>query len=34
MVSLLTLLDEIATTLDDVAAMSKVAMQKTSGHYV
>jgi predicted DNA repair protein MutK len=30
MVSLLTLLDEIATTLDDVAAMSKVAMQKTS----
>ena len=30
MVSLLTLLDDIATTLDDVAVMSKVAMQKTS----
>lgn len=30
MVSLLTLLDDIAATLDDVAVMSKVAMQKTS----
>lgn len=30
MVNLLTLLDDIATTLDDVAVMSKVAMKKTS----
>ena len=30
MVNLLTLLDDIASTLDDVAAMSKVAMHKTS----
>lgn len=30
MVSLLTLLDDIASTLDDVSAMSKVALQKTS----
>ncbi|MCR9204594.1 MAG: DUF808 domain-containing protein [Halobacteriovoraceae bacterium] len=30
MLSLLTLLDDIATTLDDVAAMTKVALHKTS----
>ncbi|MFM6929371.1 MAG: DUF808 family protein, partial [Bdellovibrio sp.] len=30
MLSLLTLLDDIATTLDDVAVMTKVAMTKTS----
>ena len=30
MFSLLTLLDDVATTLDDVAAMTKVAMGKTS----
>ena len=29
--SLLTLLDDIATILDDVAAMSKVAARKTAG---
>ncbi|MCE2984217.1 MAG: DUF808 family protein, partial [Burkholderiales bacterium] len=29
--SLLTLIDDIATLLDDVAAMSKVAVKKTAG---
>ncbi|NDD05017.1 MAG: DUF808 family protein, partial [Proteobacteria bacterium] len=30
-ISLLTLIDDIATTLDDVAAMTKVAAKKTAG---
>ena len=31
--SLLTLLDDIATVLDDVAVMSKMAAKKTAGYW-